>query len=143
MSAETETRLFTQSAPFPYALERHCAILKYKDGWFFDLFDNDDRGQGSVGLTLIISAKVINSYPPNDEMYVRHLFPVPPAAYDSDTWRRWLLDRIVQVETHEACEFFVMGEERPYAPNHGDGRDPYTIFEYIETGQAERRPGMG
>ena len=36
---------------------------------------------------------------------VVHYFPVPPAAYNEESWKRWLLDRLIEVETHEACEF--------------------------------------
>jgi hypothetical protein len=68
---------------------------------------------------------------------VHHYFPVPAATYDLRSWRRWLLDCFIKVETHEACEFFQIGGERPFAPNHGPGRDPYTIFEYST--DADRR----
>lgn len=52
-----------------------------------------------------------------------------------------MLDRIHDVEIHEMCEFFVLDGARPYAPNHGDGRDPYTIFEYADAAETARRPG--
>lgn len=40
----------------------------------------------------------------------------------------------IEVEIHEACEFsrFVDDdgrEERPWAPHHGPGENPYVIFE--------------
>lgn len=33
------------------------------------------------------------------------------------------------VELHERCECFQIGSEKPYAPNHGPGRDPYVMME--------------
>ena len=58
-----------------------------------------------------------------------HYFPVPPAAYDVRSWRRWLLEQVLLVERHEACEFFQLAGDRPYAPSHGPGNDPYLIRE--------------
>ncbi len=97
-----------------------------------------DRGQSSEGLTLDITTLTTNSYHPtvcefcqsSVTVYrVHHYFPVPPAAYDERSWRRWLFDQIVLVERHEAAEFFKIDDERPYAPSHGPGNDPYLIRE--------------
>lgn len=65
---------------------------------------------------------------------MRHFFPVPVATYDARSWRRWLFDQLLRVELHEACEFFRLEDragtaDRPFAPHHGPGRDPYTVFE--------------
>lgn len=129
-----------QVAPYPEALERLVARLAYKPGWTFALRDMD-RGQGSEGLTLDIVTLGYNSYHPEQgENYrVHHYMLVPPAAFDERSWRRWLLEQILLVERHEACEFFrfewedrldrVIDVERPYAPSHGPGNDPYLIRE--------------
>jgi hypothetical protein len=53
---------------------------------------------------------------------------VPPAAYNKQFWTQWLLDQILLVERHEACEFFRIKGERIYAPHHGPGNDPYIVF---------------
>ncbi len=45
------------------------------------------------------------------------------------SWQRWLLDRLLEVKRHEACEFFQINGERVYAPHHSEDEDPYTIFE--------------
>lgn len=120
----------TQQALFPFNLEQLVRDLHYKDGWNFRLSANDyNRGQGSNGLTLVIQLRTYNSYPPHQPMVVNHLFPVPPAAYDDRSWQRWLLDQILLVEQHEACEFFQIGDEHPYAPSHGPGNNPYLIRE--------------
>lgn len=118
----------TQSAPWPAALERLVAALAYKAGWTFAL-EHRDRGQGSVGLTLAILIETPDSYAPDRLMRVYHYFIVPAAAYDERSWRRWLFDQIVLVEQHEAMEFFTIDGDRPYAPNHGPGSDPYTVRE--------------
>jgi hypothetical protein len=72
--------------------------------------------------------------------HVLHYFPVPAASYGRRSWQRWLFDRYVDVLTHEGAEMFVIDGERPYAPHHYDGADPYVVF---ETTRAERlaRPG--
>src|SRR6266567_4179916 len=116
-----------QEAPDPEPLRR---LVSYRPGWKFRLEDID-RGQGSKGLTLVITTLGYNSYHPLDgETYrVNHYMPVPPAAFDERSWRRWLLEQFLLVERHEACEFFAIGGERPFAPSHGFGQDPYLIRE--------------
>jgi hypothetical protein len=139
-----------QTAPYPVELERMVEALAYKPGWRFWLANEDrDTDDGVVlagGLTLTVLVVTPNSYHPEQEIRVRHLFPVPAATYNKQSWRRWLLEQILLVERHEACEFFrleyevpnrvgieVLGTsrivERPFAPNHGPGFDPYIIFE--------------
>lgn len=101
------------------------------------------------GLTLDIITRGYDSYhPERGETYgVHHYRIVPPATYNRQSWRRWLLDQCLAVEQHEACEFFAVEQddgtlERPFAPNHGPGADPYRIVEY-ETDQARRTSFRG
>lgn len=119
-----------QEAPYPAVLARLVAELTYRPGWTFRL-DHVDRGQGSEGLTLDVTTLGYDSYhPERGESYrVHHYVPVPPAAFDERSWRRWLFEQLLLVERHEACEFFKLGGERPYAPHHGPGNDPYVVFE--------------
>jgi hypothetical protein len=119
-----------QVAPDPTILHQLVEALAYKPGWVFTLADID-RGQGSEGLTLDIVTFGYNSYHPEQgENYrVHHYMLVPPAAFDERSWRRWLLEQILLVERHEACEFFQINGDRPYAPSHGPGNDPYLIRE--------------
>ena len=133
-----------QYAPFPEMLADIVDRAHYKPGWRITLEnierDNPDTHSGGAGgLTLVIYALTPDAYNPIDipKRGVLHYFPVPAATYDERSWRRWVLDCLIKIETHEACEFFAlaMGEdhdymERPFAPNHGPGRDPYTIFDY-------------
>lgn len=117
-----------QTAPDPVALRELVDSVKHREGWWFAL-DDIDRGQGSQGLTLVITVDGPDAYHPERLIGVAHYFIVPAAAYDRRAWRRWLFDRVLDVEHHEAMEFFAIDGERPYAPNHGPGRDPYTIHE--------------
>lgn len=120
-----------QEAPYPNDLAAIVEALEYRPGWGVSLSDvGYDRGQDSWGLTLLVRAETVNSYPPHQPMYVLHLFPVPAASYDRDSWQRWLLEQLLLVERHEACEFFTVAGVKPYAPNHGPGRDPYVIHDY-------------
>lgn len=118
-----------QSAPDPVLLRDLVAKVRYKDSYRFALEDDLDRGQGSVGLTLIIAVMAPNSRDPKRSIIVNHYMIVPAAAYDERSWRRWLFEQILLVEQHEAAEFFCVGDERPYAPSHGPGNDPYMIRE--------------
>lgn len=132
-----------QEAPHPAILARLVDSIGYKKGWRFQLADLD-RGQGSRGLTLVINITGPNSYRPWETISVDHYMPVPPAAYDMRSWRRWLLEQVLLVERHEACEFLLFHideignlssdpdsgyADRPWAPSHGPGSDPYLIRE--------------
>lgn len=122
------TTVMRQEAPFPQILADLTCDLKYRPGWTFRLHDLD-RGQGSAGLTLVITVETVNSYPPHEPIRVAHLMPVPPAAYDSRSWRRWLFEQCLLVDRHEGCEFFEIGGVKPFAPSHGPGNDPYLVRE--------------
>jgi hypothetical protein len=117
-----------QEAPYPVALADLVDRLAYKAGWRFTLTDLD-RGQGSQGLTLVIDVDTPDSYDPERTIRVAHYMVVPPAAFDERSWRRWLFDQILLVERHEACEFFTIAGDKPYAPSHGPGNDPYLVRE--------------
>lgn len=118
-----------QQAEYPGELDWLVENLTYKENWDFDLDPNLDRGQGSAGHTLVITIVTPNSYNPKEMRRVAHYFPVPPAAYDERSWRRWLFEQIHLVELHEAMEFFTIDGEKPYAPSHGPGNDPYMVRE--------------
>jgi len=122
-------KTMTQVAPYPDILDSLVSRLKYRSGWKFGLRDVD-RGQGSWGLTFEVIGQYPDTYHPQNTIRVSHYFPVPPAAYDERSWRRWLFERLLEVERHEAAEFFKIDGERPYAPHHGPGNDPYIIFEH-------------
>jgi hypothetical protein len=125
-------RTATQTAPYPEGLADLVKHLTYRPGWQVSLVDDLDRGQGSEGITLVITTCGYDSYHPDQgENYrVNHYMPVPPAAYNQHSWTRWLLDQLLLVERHEACEFFAIDGERVYGPHHGPGNDPYIIFDH-------------
>ena len=118
----------SQTAPYPDPLSHLVNGLTYKPDWSVRLQDLD-RGQGSRGLTLVVHITGPDSYDATRQVSVNHYFPVPPAAYDRRSWQRWLFDQILLVERHEACEFFTVDGEKPYAPSHGPGNDPYLVRE--------------
>ncbi|SRR6266705_4450787 len=133
--------LMTQSAPYPQELADLVTRLRYRQdrGWRVTLEDLD-RGQGSKGLTLVVVRSGPDSYDPSRNLRVAHYFPVLPAAFTAPSWRRWLFDRLGDVDTHERMEDFQLAvpgkgddgsdlTERPFAPNHGHGEDPYRITE--------------
>jgi hypothetical protein len=121
--------IMRQEAPYPDALAEIVDGWEGRDGWGARLRDNYDRGQGCVGLTLIISIMGPNSYPPHDTIAVDHLFVVPAAAYDYRSWRHWFFGCLGQVSFHEDMEHFTIDGEKPYAPSHGPGNDPYLLRE--------------
>lgn len=118
-----------QLAPDPTDLFIVVDGLEYRPGWHFELVDLD-RGQGSEGLTFVVTTQGLDTYhPEKGETYrVAHYFIVPAAAYDELSWKVWIRDRLIEIETHEACEFLQFAGDRVFAPHHGPGEDPYTIF---------------
>jgi hypothetical protein len=99
------------------------AAARCKPGWTFRLVDEDGA------LRLVISVTGPNSRE-RGNITVRHFHPVPAATYNMKTWRRWLFEQCRRVENHELGEFFRIGDERPFAPLHGPGEDPYTVHEF-------------
>lgn len=126
---DADEKQLHQRAPFPAILAGLVERLTYRAGWLFMLADLD-RGQGSAGLTLVITTLGTNSYHPEQTDYrVNHYMPVPPAAYDERSWRHWLFEQLQLVELHECMEFFQIGDDKPYAPSHGFGQNPYIVRE--------------
>ena len=119
----------TQTAPYPTALRELVEAVELQPGYEIWLEDDCDRGQGSRGMTLFIVQSGPDTYHPEVTRRVAHLFIVPAASYDIRSWRRWLLEQYRLVLSHEACEWFKIAGDRPYAPSHGPGNDPYLIRE--------------
>lgn len=120
--------LVHQSAPDPVELRELVSQLAHRPMWRFSLEDLD-RGQGSAGLTLVITITCPDSYNHERLRSVAHYMIVPAAAYDRRSWQRWLLEQCILVDRHEACEYFTIDGVKPYAPSHGPGNDPYMIRE--------------
>lgn len=134
----------SQYAPFPEALDELVKQTVYKPGWQFKLReiqrdDPDTHGMAAGGLTLDIISCTYNSYrdygpvrgraAAAPDYFVHHYKIVPAATFNKAAWQRWILDCCIEIETHEACEFLRFGEDRPFAPTHGPGDNPYTIKE--------------
>jgi hypothetical protein len=79
-------------------------------------------------VTLVIEIATPDSGDPSRTVLVQHRFTAPPWT-PSDGWRRWLLEQILAVERHEACEFFQVAGDRPFYPQHGPDADLYAIRE--------------
>ena len=132
-----ETMQTLQWGPYPTILEELVSKCRLGlDGtWEIELASmtrDDDHGRGEAGgLTLIITTNGFDTYHPDrgPTYRVAHPFPVPCATYDERSWRRWLFERYIDVWRHEAMESFVIDGERPYAPSHGPGNDPYMVRE--------------
>lgn len=117
-----------QLAPYPEELAQLVMRLLYKPLWHITLEDLD-RGQGSRGLTLCVLITTPDTYDVTVMRRVMHYHIVPAAAYDRRSWQKWLFDRLMDIELHEAMEYFQIDGRRPFAPNHGPGRDPYQLME--------------
>lgn len=136
-----------QEGPYPAELDELVRNLSYRPGWSFELKPDlvrDEAPDGTAltqGLTFVVRTMGYDAYhPERGQNYgVYHYFPVPAATYNAQSWRRWLLDCLIKVETHEACEFFTIFEVKPFAPTHGPGDDPYTIKEYATDQQRRTR----
>src|SRR5215831_9908509 len=89
-------------------------------GWRFRLVDED----GS--LRLYITVKGTDNYDRSKPMTVNHVHPVPTATYNERSWRRWVFEQCRRTMNHELGESLRFGDERPFAPMHGPGEDPYT-----------------
>jgi hypothetical protein len=129
MNDHTTPETMTQVAPYPRELASIVDRLSYRDGWTFRLADTD-RGQGSRGLTLVITTRVPDSYHPGHTILVAHYMLVPPAAYNERSWKWWLFDQIGLVERHERAEFFRIDGQPVTPPAHGPGNDPYLLLDY-------------
>jgi hypothetical protein len=119
----------------PPGLPELVGRLKYKPHWKFDLINRYDP-DGSGGLTLTILSVTPDSYDVNQTSRVIHPFLVPPASYNERNWLAWIFDCIQKVESHEAGEFFMVDEVRPFAPHHGNGESPYVVWhagDYVDT----------
>lgn len=100
--------------------------VRCKPGWRF--FNVVEEG----ALRLVIEVEGYDSAWPEQlhPFTVRHYFPVPTATYNEQTWRRWIFEMCRRVENHELGEWFRVGADRPFAPLHGPGEDPYTVHEF-------------
>lgn len=124
----------------PVHLPDLVSSIEYKPGWQFSL-ENDVDADGSGGLALNIVSDTENSFRFAKRIRVRHAFLVPRASYNRNTWVAWIFDRIRDVETHEAGEFFRVDGVREFAPHHGNGEDPYRVWHVSDWATASKSSG--
>lgn len=120
----------------PPGLRELVEQIKYKPRWTFSL-SRDDR----ESLILYIISNTDNSMDFSNRINVRHEFLVPLATYNRDTWAAWLFDRVRDVESHEAAEFFRIDGVREFAPHHGNGEDPYRVWHVSDWATANKSSG--
>jgi len=142
----------TPAATPSVGLAALVAQLRYKPGWRFALVNGPSIGSGGitgeatpsttatwttawtfgVPATLVISAQVPDSDNPAETGQFTHYFPIYPCVVDDAFWRRWLIERILDVERHEAMEAFWIGDQRPFYPGHGPDGRLYDIVDNTE-----------
>lgn len=114
--------------------------LEYKPGWLLYV-EHEVGDDGSGGWHFFVISNTEDSLNPGQRIRVRHGFLIPPASYNRDTWAAWLFDRIRDVETHEAGEFFRIDGYREFAPHHGNGENPYLVWHVGDHATANKRAG--
>lgn len=106
-----------------HILRALVAKVKCKPGWTFRIVEE----HGALRMVIQINCK--DAYAQDNEMLLNHYFPVPITTYNEKSWRRWMFEQCRRLENHELGEFFEIDGERPFAPLHGPGEDPYTVHE--------------
>ena len=99
--------------------------LTYKPGWAFKL-------GGPAGRYLCVFATTPDSNDPSRQRTTQHMFEVPADLADDYTAARWIFDRLLLVEQHEAGEFFAVAGRRPFYPHHQDEGSPYELVDRWE-----------
>lgn len=132
----SDERTNAQVAPYPEELEAIVASLRYRPGWRFRLIDVE-RDPGCSGLTFEVLSDTMDTYHPARRRPILHYFAVPPATYNRESWLEWVRDRLLAIEAHEACEYMVVDGQRPFAPGHAPGWDPYQVRSVIAAEVAE------
>ena len=69
-----------------------------------------------------------NSVDPSQRRTTQHMFPIPDGL-DGRGWVRWVFDRVLDAERHEAAEFFRFDGTAVFYPNHQDEGSPYAHVE--------------
>ena len=103
------------------------ATMAYRPCWEIVVDPDYIRGD-TRGPTLVVRAYTADTYRPEVILRVNHWFGIPPVDWSRETWQAWVFDRLLDVERHEAMEYFTVDGVRPYAPAHGAGGDPYRLY---------------
>lgn len=114
--------------------------LEYKPKWAMYVgFEIAEDGAG--GWHFFVVSHTENSLKPEENIRVRHGFLIPAASYNRNSWAAWLFDRLLDVERHEAGEFFKINGLREFAPHHSNGENPYITWHIGDYETAAKRAG--
>lgn len=100
------------------------ARLKYRPGWSIKV-------AGPGGRYLCVMAVTADSQAPDRTRHTQHLFCLdggdthPPCPVSDRDAVGWVFDRLLQIERHEAAEFFRVDGDAPFFPFHQDEGSPY------------------
>ena len=97
------------------------ASLRYKPGWSFKV-------AGPLNRYLCVFSTTPDSDRPSSSRRTQHQFELPDGL-DGRALARWVFERLLDCEYHEAGEFFRVNGERPFMPNHQDEGSPYERVE--------------
>ena len=99
--------------------------VHYQPGWTFTLWQHHGE------VVLAIDLDTVDTYNPDTTRLIGHRFTVPHASIIGPiTARCWLLDRIIDVHQHEACEWYREGDVRPFDPHHHYTQHAYQIHDW-------------
>lgn len=99
---------------------RLIETIAYKPGWSFKI--------GGPGHRFVcVFARTVDSTAPSRERITQHMFELPDAT--GPDLVRWLFDRLLDIERHEAAEFFRLDGDAPFWPYHQDEGSPYELVE--------------
>lgn len=93
-----------------HALAEHAKRLSYKPGWLLSVYDDEFEGPH-----LFIVARVPNAYGgPLIELGIRSAIPPMDSLGQFERWVMW---RVIRVESHEAREFLRRDGEVVFDPH--------------------------
>lgn len=121
-------------------LEELAKQVTYKPGWMCYI-THEIGDDGSGGWKLCIVSDTEDSMNRGHRRRTRFEFLIPAASYNRNNWAVWLFERHVDVERHEAGEFFQINGVREFAPHHGNGEDPHITWHMSDYATANKGPG--
>ena len=107
------------------SLAGFVASIAYKPGWRFKL-------AGPGGRWLCVYADTVDSQAQHTTRITQFQFEFPDPLPEYRDLCRWVLERMVDAERHESCEFLTFSGFAPFFPNHQDG-SPYEHVERWES----------
>jgi hypothetical protein len=106
-------------------LHKVVSEARCKPGWTFRLV-----GVGGALRLHIRMENDVDNYDHSRRFAPYHEHPVPMVTFNERSWRRWLFEQCLRTMNHEIGEALNFNGERPFAPMHGPGEDPYTVHEW-------------